>query len=212
LNDKSFEIRENLFVVVSAPSGAGKTSICKAFLKRHPEVHFSVSYTTRAPRPGEVNGKDYFFISENEFKRKIAEGEFAEWNENYGYLYGTSKKTLELFSKSDQNMIFDLEPNGAMALNKACEGGVYVFVLPPTLDDLMVRLRRRACEVEEAINTRFEKALAEINNIMWYNYIIINNNLDEAVDYLHSIYTAEKSRTERLTNKLNRFLNKGIVS
>lgn len=202
---------EGLFIVMSAPSGAGKTSICKAFLKKHPEVQFSVSYTTRAPRPGEKEGEDYFFISDQEFKKKIGEGEFAEWNENYGYLYGTSKKTLELFLKSGRDLIFDVEPNGAMALKKAHSGGIYVFVLPPTLDELVVRLRKRGCEAEEVIRNRFEKALAEIKEIMRYDYFLINNTLDEAVDCLHSIYTAEKSRTGRLKDKLNEFLNRNIV-
>jgi guanylate kinase len=211
LNEKSFRKTKGLFIVISAPSGAGKTSICKAFLKKHSDVQFSVSYTTRAPRPGEKDGKDYFFISEHEFKQKIAEGEFAEWNENYGYLYGTLKKTLESFLKSGRDFILDVEPNGARALKKAHSGGTYVFVLPPTLDELVVRLRKRGCETEEVIKSRFEKALAEIKEIMWYDYFIINNTLDEAVDCLHSIYTAEKNRPERLMYKLNEFLNRNIA-
>ena len=198
--------KEGLFIVVSAPSGAGKTSICKEVLKVLPNVEFSVSYTTRLPRPGEEDGKDYYFISDHKFRKQIAKGEFAEWAENYGYLYGTSEKTMKDFLGKGYDLILDIDPRGAKELKKNYPGGVFIFVLPPSIDELKVRLSRRGVEEEEVINRRLKKAMDEIKEIVWYDYVIINDSLDPAIDNLRSIYVAEKSRRGRLTEKIKHFM------
>jgi len=205
-NCASGNSKEGLFIVVSAPSGAGKTSICKGVLKMLPNVRYSVSYTTRSPRPGEENGKDYYFIHESEFRERIDEGEFAEWTENYGYLYGTSGKTMRDFLEKGYDLILDTDPYGAKGLKENYPGGIFVFVLPPSIGELKVRLRQRGFEKEEAVERRFKKAMDEIKEIVWYNYIIINDSLDSAIDNLRSIYVAEKSRRERLTEKIKDFM------
>ncbi len=195
-----------MFIVVSAPSGTGKTSILKALIENCPNIMFSVSYTTRPPRPGEVDGKDYHFISEQEFRERIASGEFAEWVENYGRLYGTSGKTMKAFLKQGFDLVLDVEPRGARALKTNYPGGIFVFILPPSLAELKERLGGRGGESEEAIKRRLGGAVGEIREIQWYDYVIFNDRLEDAIDHLRSIYVAEKSRRERLNERIRSFL------
>ena len=137
---------EGLYIVVSAPSGTGKTSILRKVLRMCPNLLFSVSYTTRPRRPGEKDGKDYHFITEEAFKDKLDQGEFAEWEENYGYLYGTSSKTMKELLDSLQkgfDLILDIDWRGAKKLKKNYPGGIFVFILPPSRRELEKRLRGR---------------------------------------------------------------------
>jgi guanylate kinase len=195
-----------LFIVVSAPSGTGKTSILRQLLAKCPNLRFSVSHTTRAPRPGEENGKDYYFISRQSFKEMIVRDEFVEWVENYGEYYGTSKNAVEECLREGCDLVIDVEPRGARRLKECYPNGVFVFILPPSMDELKNRLIKRGFEEEEARKKRLHKAHEEITEVVWYNYIIFNERLDEAVDQLRSIYVAEKSRRERLMVRLNDFL------
>ena len=193
-------------MVVSAPSGTGKTSICRDFLRMCPNVKFSVSYTTRPRRPGEVHGKDYYFISEESFKELVAQGEFTEWVENYGHLYGTSRKTMKDFLDKGTDLILDIEPRGARTLKQSYHRGVFVFILPPSMDELRARLGKRGAENEGTVKRRWEAAMDEIREITWYDYVIFNDRLERAVDYLRAIYVAEKSRRERLMSEIRNFL------
>ena len=199
---------EGLFIVVSAPSGTGKTSICREFLKMYPNVKFSVSYTTRPRRPGEVHGEDYYFISEESFKKRIVQGEFAEWVENYGHLYGTSRRTMQDFLDKGTDIILDIEPRGAKTLKQSYPRGVFVFMLPPSMDELKARLGKRGAENEGILKKRLEAAMDEIREITWYDYVIFNDMLNDAVHYLGAIYVAEKSRRERpaVLGKIRDFL------
>ncbi|HET6461200.1 MAG TPA: guanylate kinase [Syntrophales bacterium] len=191
-----------LYIVVSAPSGTGKTSILREVVKMCPNLLFSVSYTTRPCRLGEKDGKDYYFISEEVFRDKVARGEFAEWEENYGYLYGTSLKMMKEFLQKGCDLILDLDTRGAMTLGENYPGGVFVFILPPSKVELEKRLRGRGGESKQDVDKRLSKALDEIKEIVWYDYIIFNDHLETAIDTLRSIYVAEKSRRERLTYKV----------
>ena len=197
---------EGLYIVVSAPSGTGKTSVLREVLKMCPNLLFSVSYTTRPRRPGEKDGKDYYFITEEAFKEKLDRGEFAEWEENYGYLYGTSSKTMKEFLQKGFDLVLDLDWRGAKNLKKNYPGGVFVFILPPSKGDWEKRLRGRGAESKENIDKRLAKALDEIKEIVWYDYIVFNDHLETAVDTLRSIYVAEKSKRERLAYKIKEFL------
>lgn len=196
---------EGLYIVVSAPSGTGKTSILREVLKMCPNLLFSVSYTTRPRRDGEKDGRDYHFISEDAFKDKVARGGFAEWAENYGYLYGTSSQTMKEFLQKGSDLVLDLDLRGAKTLKKNYPGGVFVFILPPSRSELEKRLRGRGAESKQNIDKRLAKALDEIKEIMWYDYIIFNEHLETAVDTLRSIYVAEKSKRERLAYKTKDF-------
>jgi guanylate kinase len=206
LSKKDSQNLEGLYIVVSAPSGTGKTSILREVLKMCPNLLFSISYTTRPRRPGEKDGKDYYFISEEAFRDKLDRGEFAEWEENYGYLYGTSAKTMKEFLRKGFDLVLDLDWRGAKTLKKNYPGGVFVFILPPSTGELEKRLHGRGVESKQNIDKRLAKALDEIKEIVWYDYLIFNDHLEIAVDTLRSIYVAEKSRRERLAHKIKDFL------
>ena len=198
-----------VLLVVSAPSGAGKTSITREILRMFPHIRFSVSCTTRAPRPGEVNGRDYHFISEASFRQRIAEGEFVEWVENYGQLYGTSKKTMDAFLEKGEDLILDIEPRGAKAIKDHYPRAVFVFILPPSLSELKNRLAKRG-ESAAAMERRLKNSLAEMREACWYDYLIFNERLDSAVERFRAIYLAEKSRRERCQDKLEAFFPTGV--
>lgn len=194
-----------LLMILSAPSGAGKTSISREILRMFPEIRFSVSYTTRPPRPGEVDGRDYHFVSEEAFRRQIARGEFVEWVENYGRLYGTSRRTMDAYLESGQDLILDIEPRGAKAIRKDYPHGIFIFVLPPSLTELKARLAKRG-EGADVVERRLRTSLDEIREALWYDYVIFNERLDEAVDQFRAIYIAEKSRRDRAQEKIASFL------
>ena len=196
---------KGLFIVVSAPSGAGKSSLCQRLMQAYPEIKFSVSYTSRTPRPNEVNGKDYYFISREAFQERIDRGEFIEWVENYGNLYGSSRKAMEEFIRDDSDLLLDIEPRGAKKVKKEFKGGIYVFILPPSRLELLKRLEKRGHETDEVIQKRFEQADSELKEISWYDYVIFNKDLETAVNQLISIYTAEKCKRSRLQNEIKKF-------
>lgn len=196
------------FIVVSAPSGTGKSSICHRFLQAYPEIKFSVSYTTRLPRPGEVNGKDYFFVSREEFQKRIEQGDFAEWAENYGNLYGTSIHTMKECLAKGMTILLDIEPRGAKKIKENFRGGVYVFILPPSRDELLKRLEGRGHESADAIRARYARAESELKEISWYDYVIFNDDLETAIHKLISIYIAQRCKRSKLQTKIKQFLNK----
>ncbi len=206
MNNGTGDQEDRIFIVVSAPSGTGKTSLCRELLRMVPDLRFSVSYTTRPPRPGETDGRDYHFVTTERFRQGIADGEFAEWAENYGHYYGTARKTMEEFRREGFDLVVDVEPRGAKALKAQYGEGAYVFILPPSIDELKRRLRGRGCESEEVIARRLEKALDEIREVLWYDYIIFNDRLDGAVERLKSIYLAEKSKRDRQGRRIRQFV------
>ena len=196
---------QGLFIVLSAPSGTGKSSICRRLLATCPEVEFSVSYTSRTPRPNEINGKDYHFISREDFQRRMGEGEFVEWIENYGNFYGTSGKLMKEVLDRGKDLLLDVEPRGAKEIKKKFDNGVFVFVLPPSLDELLNRLKKRGHDSPEVIKKRFIQAEGELKEVLWYDYAVFNDNLEMAVKQVIAIYRSEKCRTSRLQDKINRF-------
>jgi len=206
LSDNAAEKAKGLFIVVSAPSGAGKTSILREVLSMCPNALFSVSYTTRPPRPGEEDGKDYHFVTEEIFRERITQGEFAEWEEYSGHLYGTSAKTMKSFLEQGLDLMLDIEPRGARVLKKNYPGGIFVFILPPTIDELKKRLSGRGFDSEKMMNERLNRALDEIREVAWYDYVIFNDRLESAIDQLRSIYVAEKNRRERVAEKIKEFV------
>jgi guanylate kinase len=195
-----------LLVVVSAPSGTGKTTICKEVLKIVPELRFSISCTTREPRKGEKDGRDYHFISREEFEERISGGDFVEWAENHGHLYGTLKKDVESLVKEGHDILFDVDPRGAKKLKSQYDNAVFVFILPPSIDILKERLKKRGSEKDAVMKARFERAFKEIREVVWYDYAIFNDIIDESVDVLKSIYKAEKNRRERLTKRITNII------
>lgn len=169
-----------------------------------PQIRFSVSATTRAPRPGEVEGRDYHFLSQTAFRERIAQGEFVEWVENYGELYGTSRRTMDAFLETGQDLILDIEPRGARAIRQAYPEAVFVYILPPSLAELKARLAKRG-EREAVMQVRLRTSLDEIREALCYDYVVFNEVLAEAVDRFRAIYIAEKSRRERCAGRVKAF-------
>lgn len=164
-------------IVISAPSGAGKTSIRQGLCELMPEIKHSVSFTTRRPRHGEVDGVDYSFISKEEFINMVDSGDFLEWAEVHGNMYGTSKKRIDETRAQGFDMILDIDVQGAKQVKNAIPDTVFVFILPPSLDELKQRLSFRNSDPEDVINKRLSKAAAEIVEYTNYNYVIVNDNL-----------------------------------
>ncbi len=198
-------MRGSILVVISGPSGVGKTTIIKAVLSRRDDLIFSVSCTTRPRRPGEVHGRDYFFITEQEFKAMIDRGEFLEWAEVHGHLYGTPRKFVEKAFSEGKSVLLDIDVQGALKVMKTFKDGVFIFVAPPSLEDLEKRLRKRGTEDEETIKRRLEDARWELNHIGSFEYLIVNQDLDEAIHALDSIITAEKIKVKRLGEEIERY-------
>jgi len=171
-------------IIISAPSGAGKTTIVKHLLQTVPRLSFSVSACSRSPRKGEVNGKDYWFMTENEFKQKIDAGEFAEWEEVYpGHYYGTLKKEIERIWKAGKHVVFDVDVKGGMNLKKQFgPRALAIFVSPPSLEILEKRLRKRSTETEEKIRERRQKAAQEMAFASRFDTVLVNDRLEETLD------------------------------
>lgn len=196
---------QGLLIVVSAPSGAGKTTICKRLLDEFPDLYFSVSCTTRPPRKGEKNGEDYHFISAKEFQRMIENDEFVEWEEIYGHLYGTSRKEIEDRTGNNHDVLLDIDTKGARNVKAIYPGGVFVFIMPPSVKTLKERLKKRGSETDDTIKVRFDRAMEEIRENEWYDYVIFNDILSDSSHIMSSIYTAEKNRRFRLQARISDF-------
>ncbi len=189
----AIERRGRLFVV-SAPSGAGKTTLCQAVSGGLAGVKHSISYTTRRARAGEENGRDYWFIGRDEFDARVRRGAFLEWAEVHGNLYGTSREDVESDLSAGTDVILDIDTQGASQVRKAGLPAVHIFVLAPSLEVLEARLRNRNSEPEEEIKRRLSRAIDEIRDLPSYEYVIINTEFDGALAALKSIIRAERCR------------------
>lgn len=191
MNDKG------MIVVVSSPSGTGRTTIIERVLREDSRLRYSTSVTTRPQRPGEKEGKDYFFVSENEFKQRIERGEFVEWAEVHGFMYATPRAPLVETVQQGGVIILDIDIQGAMQVKEKFPHCVTIFVAPPSLESLEQRLRNRGTDSEELIKRKLQDALREMAKIPEYDYLIVNEDLDTAVRQLEAILEAERCRTKR---------------
>ncbi len=189
--------RKPLLVVVSSPSGTGKTTICKKILKRHPEYQKSVSFTTRKRRKGEVNGKDYHFVDKKEFEKMIKRKGFAEWAFVYGNYYGTSKKEIERAKNQKKTLIMVLDCQGASAIKRLYPESVLIFMLPPSLEELKKRLKKRAADKREDMRKRLESAIKEISFWSNYDYVLVNQTLSQTVKEVENLISVERNRSKR---------------
>jgi len=199
--------RPGILYIISAPSGAGKTTLCRELLDFFPELRHSVSFTTRKVRPGEVEGRDYFFVDKEEFLRMVDAGEFAEWAEVHGNLYGTSLKTLDESRTSGVDLILDIDCQGAAKLKESKVQGVNIFILPPSFNELKRRLEGRNSDSAEVIEQRVINAASEILEAKWYDYIIVNDLFSKAVEELKSIIISERLRTGIIIDSIGREFN-----
>ena len=190
--------RRGTLFVVSAPSGAGKTTLCREARLRLPDLAYSVSYTTRAPRPGEIEGTDFVFVPEAKFRSLQERGEFAEWAIVHGNLYGTRATVLEEALREGLDVLLDIDTQGAMQLRARYPEAVLVFIVAPSLAELDQRLRERRSDVETEIARRLARARDEVKLWRRYDYLVVNRDLKEAAEHLTAIITAERCRTARL--------------
>lgn len=186
-----------LLIVLSGPSGAGKGTLCQELLRQLPQVKYSVSATTRQPRPGEVDGLHYYFRSREEFQTMIEQDQLLEWAEFCGNYYGTPQFAVEQAIQAGNDVILEIEIQGALQVKKRFPQGVFIFVVPPSMDELSQRIHKRGTESEEVIQKRLQTAARELEYVSEYDYVIVNDEIPLAVDKLKSILVAEKCRVKR---------------
>lgn len=189
--------------VVSGPSGTGKTTILRKILERQDNLEFSVSYTTRQKRECEEEGKDYFFVSRDHFEDLIERNEFIEWARVHDNLYGTSRKYVDSMLENGTNVILDIDVQGALNVLRQRPEAVYVFIAPPSFDELKRRLEFRGTERREQLQTRLRNARWELSKIKRFQYVIVNSDLNHSVVQLEAIITSEQLRVDRMKDRLH---------
>jgi len=184
--------------IVSAPSGAGKTTLCKQIVRMVDNIKPSISFTTRQPRAGEIRDEDYCFVSEEEFRAMIDRGDFVEWAQVHGNLYGTSKRKLEDLLEAGYDMLLDIDTQGARQFKQCFSNAVYIFILPPSMKELKQRLERRMSNSVEDMNRRLLRAVDEIREYKMYDYVIVNDILTDSLKKLEAIIIAERLRSSKV--------------
>jgi guanylate kinase len=184
-------------VVLSGPSGAGKSSFVSDLLERPLDLVYSVSGTTRPRRPHEEEGREYFFLSREEFRRRVEAGEFVEWAEVHGELYGTLKSQIDAALRAGKNILLDIDVQGGQAVRRHYPDGVFIFVLPPSMASLEARLRGRGTDSEDRIRVRLQNARREMELVTEYGYAVVNDDLATAKQQVASIIVAESLRVSR---------------
>ncbi|HHV27174.1 guanylate kinase [Anaerosalibacter bizertensis] len=198
---------EGLLVVVSGPSGCGKGTICKELLKRNKDMSISISATTRKPRKGEVDGENYFFLTEEIFKSMINKNEFLEYAHVHGNFYGTPKKFVLEKIENGENVFLEIDVQGALQIKEIYPDGVFIFILPPSMEELKNRIIKRGTESEDDIKRRYKNAFEEVKYIKKYDYLVINDKVIEAVEKIESIISAEKCSVDRQSKLINKILS-----
>lgn len=199
-------MNSRLSLVLSAPSGAGKTTIIRKLMAKDPRLSFSVSTTTRSPREGEIPGKSYYYTSVDDFTAMIAAGGFAEWAKVHVNYYGTSRKELDRIRGEGKIPLFDVDVQGAKNLKTALDDAVLIFIMPPSISALSERLLGRNTEGSEEFDVRISNARGEMNESVHYDYVVINDVVDDAVDDILSIIRAESLKRENMSGIVSKIM------
>ena len=192
---------ETLIIIISAPSGSGKTTVVERLLAELPRVKRSISCTTRPPRQGEEEGRDYFFVSEGDFRRKIENGEFLEWEETFGNFYGTPLEQFTGAMENGQDLILSIDVKGARQVKEKFPGAISVFIMPPSTEELEARLRKRNTDRKDQVDLRLKEARRELEAADEYDYLVVNDDLDGAVTELKSVLEAERQKRQENAKK-----------
>lgn len=196
-------LSKGLLIVISGPSGVGKGTVCKELVKKY-DYNISVSATTRSPREGEVDGVNYYFLDKESFRNKVSNNEFLEYAEVYGNCYGTLRSEVENKLNNSNNIILEIDIQGTLQVQKHYENAVYIFLLPPSINELKNRILKRGSETESSFNLRFSSVSEEIKYMAKYDYAVVNDDVDNTVEKIHSIINTEMSRISRMN--LDKFL------
>lgn len=199
-----------LLIVISGPSGAGKGTICKALLEKRDDLFISVSATTRSPRAGEVDGINYHFLTKEDFISRVENNDFLEYAEVHGNMYGTPKFKVEEMLAEGKNVILEIDIQGALKVKENFSEGVFIFILPPSMEELKQRIINRGSETPESLMKRFTSAYKEINYISKYNYGVINDTVEAAVEKIEHILAAESCRVDRIKDNVLPDCKEGI--
>ncbi len=194
---------EGLLIVISGPSGVGKGTICKELMKRY-DYNVSISATTRSPREGEVDGVNYHFLDKKSFEEKLSNNEFLEYAQVYGNYYGTLKQSVENEIHNGKNIILEIDIQGTLQVQKVYKNAIYIFLLPPSINELKNRILKRGSETESSFNLRFSSVSEELKYMNSYDYAVINDDIDKAVEKIHNIINTEMNRISRIN--LDKFL------
>lgn len=197
----SQQLIKSLLIVLSSPSGGGKTTICKALAARHPELKISISATTRRPRKSEVNGTDYYFISEKEFFERVKKQEFIEFENVHGYYYGTLKAEVEKLLKDGYSVLFDIDVNGALKIKKIFPQAILIFIRPPSLEELKRRLQNRKTDNPQEIEKRLKRLPEEYDKAKQFDYDVINDNLEETIQKIYQIINNHQLQETHASNE-----------
>lgn len=200
-------MNKGLLIVLSGPSGVGKGTVCAELRRRHPELVYSVSATTRAPREGESDGVNYFFKTREQFREMIERDALLEFAEYVGNYYGTPREFVEKTLAEGKDIILEIEVQGALKVKEKFPEGVFVFLLPPSLNELKQRITGRGTETQATINHRLSVAVEEMNLLYHYDYAVVNDRIESACDRIAAIVTAEHCKRERFLHELFRELN-----
>jgi len=206
-NTNTLDRERGILIVLSGPSGVGKGTVCAALRKMSPEIVYSVSATTRNPRQGEVEGVNYFFKSREQFQQLIEADEMLEWAEYVGNFYGTPRRFVEETLRAGKDVILEIEVQGALKVKQSFAEGVFIFLLPPSLDELQNRIVTRGTETDDIIRTRMSVAVDEIRLMEHYDYAIVNDRVEAACAKIQAILTAEHCRRERMFPKITQWID-----
>lgn len=205
-------MRKGLLVVLSGPSGIGKGTLCGLLRERLSLLHLSISMTTRKPRPGEYNGVHYYFVNDEEFKRRIKDNQFLEWAQVYSHLYGTPRDKVQQKIDAGIDVLLEIDTQGGLQVKDALPEAVLVFLLPPSLEELKKRITGRGTEKNKELQQRLKAACFEIGEGEKYDYLVINDNLDEALKKVISIISAEKCRTKIARHLLKKYIDQEDIT
>ncbi|MBC7088257.1 MAG: guanylate kinase [Tissierellales bacterium] len=202
---------KGFLLVLSGPSGSGKGTVSKALMEKRKDIIFSVSVTTRKPRIGEENGKNYYFVSENEFDTMVKADEFLEYALVHNNYYGTPRDFVYEQIDKGEIVLLEIDVQGALQIKKNCKDAVFIFLLPPTMDELKNRIIKRGTESESDINTRFENAFKELDFVGEYDFFVVNDKIEKAVEDIEAIIHAEKLRVKRQKDIKEKILGLGGI-